>query len=161
MSWLIQKLYESLYSNVAVKRSPDVIIGGAENPYLYRWHVIPRNKFFNIYLHHFMRSDDDRALHDHPWVNMSILLKGNYTEVTPNGYHYRTAGHIYARLPSALHRVLLDTAPWGERSCWTLFITGPRVREWGFACPKGWVHWKKFTGEDDSGSSIVGKGCAQ
>jgi hypothetical protein len=48
-----------------------------------RWWVIPRNKFFNIYLHHFLHSDDDRALHDHPWWNVSILLRsGSYVEHT-------------------------------------------------------------------------------
>ena len=26
-----------------------------------------RNKIFNIYLHQIIRSDDDRALHDHPY----------------------------------------------------------------------------------------------
>ena len=47
-----------------------------------RWWVIPRNKWFNVYLHHFLRSDDDRALHDQPWWNLSILLDGEYTEHT-------------------------------------------------------------------------------
>jgi hypothetical protein len=41
--------------------------------------------------------------------------------------------------------------------CWTVFITGPIVREWGFHCPKGWVHWREFTDARDSGS--IGKGC--
>lgn len=66
-------------------RPADFIIGGAENPYIYRWWVIPRNTIFNIYLHKIVRDDDDRALHDHPWVNCSIILKGRYVEVTPRG----------------------------------------------------------------------------
>ena len=52
---------------IATKRHPDFIVGGKDNPYLLRWFVIPRNPVFNIYLHRFLRSDDDRALHDHPW----------------------------------------------------------------------------------------------
>lgn len=47
-------------------RAPDFYIGGNANPYLLRWWVIPRNRFFNVYLHKFLRDDDDRALHDHP-----------------------------------------------------------------------------------------------
>jgi hypothetical protein len=90
---------------------------------------------------------------------MSILLDGDYYEVTPKGTFHREAGHIYARKPSALHRVALKRNGNREEPVWTLFITGPRVREWGFACPNGWVHWKIFTGEDDNGSSVVGKGC--
>lgn len=43
-------------------------------------------------------------------------------------------------------------------TCWTLFITGPRCRHWGFHCPeRGWVHWKLFTAADDPGD--IGKGC--
>ena len=58
----------------AAKRPPNAIIGGPENPYLLRWWLIPRNRWFNVYLHQFKRSDDDRALHDHPWINASIVL---------------------------------------------------------------------------------------
>ena len=45
---------------------------------------------------------------------------------------------------------------------WSLFITGPVTREWGFHCPQGWRHWKDFTsyrevGED--GRGCIGRGC--
>jgi len=44
------------------------------------------------------------------------------------------------RRPETPHRVeLIDGRP-----SVSLFITGPRVRQWGFHCPNGWVHWKKF-----------------
>lgn len=72
-NWLIER---------ATRRPPDFVIGGAERPYLLRWWLIPRNPVFNVYLHQFMRSDDDRALHDHPWANCSVLLRGAYTEHT-------------------------------------------------------------------------------
>src|SRR5258708_303359 len=67
---------------ITFSRKPDVLIGKQDDTYMERWWVIPRNRFFNIYLHHFLRSDDDRALHDHPWLNASILLQGKYTEHT-------------------------------------------------------------------------------
>jgi len=35
-------------------RKPDFVIGRAGAPYLERWWVIPRNRWFNIYLHHFL-----------------------------------------------------------------------------------------------------------
>jgi hypothetical protein len=70
------------FKSIADSRKPDFIIGGADEPYMLRWWVIPRNRFFNIYLHHFLRSDEDRALHDHPWLNCSWLLDGRYTEHT-------------------------------------------------------------------------------
>jgi hypothetical protein len=152
------------------RRAPDFLIGGAERPYIRRWWVIPRNRFFNVYLHHFLRSDDDRALHDHPWVNCSILLRGGYVEHTVDAYGAEHAEVLYApdirfRASGKLaHRIELlsnhiHTDQFGERPCWTLFITGPRYREWGFHCSRGWVHWKLFTATDDIGA--VGKGCDQ
>ncbi len=45
-------------------RVADFIIGDF---YLLRWWVIPRNEMYNLYLHDIRKSDDDRALHDHPW----------------------------------------------------------------------------------------------
>jgi len=64
------------------RRDPDIVIGGRADPYLLRWFMIPRNPIFNVYLHEFRRSDDDRALHDHPWINLSYLIDGEYVEHT-------------------------------------------------------------------------------
>lgn len=138
-------------------RFPDVVIGGHDNPYLMRWYVIPRNRFLNIYLHRFCRSDDDRALHDHPWINCSILLAGRYVEHTilSGGVEVRTtrnAGEIKFRGARSAHRIELT-----DGNCLTLFITGPRSREWGFHCPAGWKHWKDFTKPGASGE--IGPGC--
>lgn len=124
------------------KRPPDFVIGPEDDPYLRRWWVIPRNRFFNIYLHNIRRSDDDRALHDHPWWNVSIILRGGYLEIMPHARRWRSRGSIVFRRAKAAHRLALDKVhPQSSgRPCWTLFITGPVVREWGFHCPKGWVH---------------------
>jgi hypothetical protein len=40
-------------------------------------------RFGGVKLHHILRSDDDRDLHDHPWSFLSIVLKGGYWEHTP------------------------------------------------------------------------------
>src|SRR4051812_18802461 len=88
-------------------RSPDVVIGSRDNPYLLRWHVIPRNRFFNIYLHKFLRDDDDRALHDHPWASCSIILKGGYIEHQPERSFRRKAGWFYFRKATQAHRIEL------------------------------------------------------
>lgn len=142
------------------RRQPDVVIGGFLDPYLYRWFVIPRNRVFNVYLHKFLRSDDDRALHDHPWVNLSVLLNGEYAEheIDAGGVHRRTvyqAGAMrFRRSGRMAHRIELRGVP-----CWTLFVTGPRYREWGFHCEQRWIHWKDFTAADDPGA--IGRGCSQ
>lgn len=152
-------------------RQPDFIIGGQDNPYLRRHWLFPRNPFFNIYVHEFLRSDDDRAHHDHPWLfNASWLIDGQYIEhtITAGGALVRTrryAGDWKFRWGKAPHRVELakdvfdcSCNAWRLLPCWTIFITGPRVREWGFYCMgRGWIHWKRFTSPDDKGA--VGKGC--
>ena len=43
-------------------RDPDFVIGRPGKPYLLRWWVIQRNRWFNIYLHQILENDDDRAL---------------------------------------------------------------------------------------------------
>jgi len=159
--------------NRALRRAPDFQIGGAQHPYCNRWWIIPRNRWLNIYLHQFVRDDDDRALHDHPWPNCSLLLRGRYTEIVflvrPNASRdlpstierARRQGHPVFRRPSTAHRVIL---PRDENQrpvpCWSLFLTGPVVRSWGFWCPKGrWVHWRDFTAGDRG--EIVGRGCGE
>lgn len=148
-------------------REPDVIIGGADNPYLRRWHIIPRNRIFNLYLHYFTRSDDDRALHDHPWSNFSYLLEGTYKEHTIraggiNYTHQFNSGDFRFRLFGSLaHRIELTDGP-----VWTLFVTGPVYRKWGFHCPKGWVYYREFVSSDDVIATdrtvdYLGKGCGE
>jgi hypothetical protein len=162
-------------------RTPDFVVGGKKKPYLIRWYVTPWRRWFrdvpseqlrwgqraviwlsrwlpNVYLHQFLRSDDDRALHDHPWLfNASLMLRGSYVEHTireggVRAQAERVAGDLVIRFGSAPHRVELT-----KGACWTLFITGPIVRDWGFHCERGWVPWEKFVAPGDSGS--IGAGC--
>lgn len=133
-------------------REPDFIIG---DNYLRRWWVVPRNPFCNVYLHEMLHSDDDRALHDHPWVNRSLIIAGSYVEVTPEGEFARRPGDIIERQPESLHRLVVVP---GARVV-TLFFTGPVVREWGFACPQGWVPWQQFVDARDTGK--IGRGCGE
>lgn len=159
-------LFARLLVNVALARAADFIVG-ADNPdgaYLYRWWLIPRNRVFNIYLHHFLRDDDDRALHDHPWHWLSFLLHGSYIEhtIAAGGIHrrqLREPGSIKVSGPRRAHRIeLLTDAPFeGKRDCWTIFITGPRLRRWGFHCKKGWVDFARFTKPGATGET--GAGC--
>lgn len=142
-------------------RKSDFVVGTETDPYLRRWWVIPRNKYFNVYLHQFCRSDDDRAMHDHSYWNMSILLSGSYREYmtkgpTPYIPRHRGAGAVVIRRPETPHRISL----YEGRRVWTLFITGPRVREWGFHCDEGkrWIPWQQFVTQRPGGN-VEGPGC--
>ena len=133
-------------------RKPDFVIG---DDYLRRWFVIPRNPWLNVYLHDIRKSDDDRAFHDHPWANTSFIIDGSYWEHTPEGKFFRMRGDVVTREAGALHRLEVEEGA----NALSLFVTGPKVREWGFACPQGWVHWQDFTSEFDS--SQTGRGCGE
>jgi len=160
----------SNWLGVLLSGEPHFYIGGRQRPYLLRWYLIPRNRWLNIYLHKFLRDDDDRALHDHPWWFVSVMLWGSYIEtrdipVRGDGFQtdkrsdvLRSFPSIAFRLATDRHRVALPKDDYGRPvPCWTLVITGPKVREWGFHCPKGFVPWHKFIAVDDPGS--VGPGC--
>lgn len=124
--------------------------------YMERWWRIPRNWATNIYYHIVRRSDDDRALHDHPWFSFSIVLEGGYTEETiqaggthkrewfgPGKMKFRTSGKYAHRLELATETVDADhrwsTESSRELPSRTIFITGPVLRRWGFHARDQWV----------------------
>lgn len=143
-----------------IRRRPDFVIGPPSDPYMERWWVIPRNRFLNVYLHCIRHDDDDRALHDHPWPNVTLVLAAGYVEHTPDGAFRRDVGDVVFRRATALHRLALDSFDGGgAMPAWSLFITGPVVRTWGFACPQGWRPWKEFVEPERPGE--VGRGCGE
>lgn len=136
------------------ERAPDFVIGPKADPYMLRWWLIPRNEVFNVYYHVIRHDDDDRALHDHPWPSFSVLVRGGLCEITPDGAVTHEAGACVYRGPDHAHRLELV----GGEAAETLFITGPRVRDWGFHCPQGWRRWQDFVAEDPG---EVGRGCGE
>jgi hypothetical protein len=118
-------------------------------PYLSRWYLIgnrpdiddklagqakddasPRR--FSLFLHRFHRSDDDGALHNHPWAwSVSLILAGGYWE------ERRVGDRVVRRLVKpwrinwiggdTFHRVDLL-----EGDAWSLFLVGPKVSTWYF-----------------------------
>jgi hypothetical protein len=208
MKRLALYLGRKLVSGVASKRKPDFIVGADApgGPYLLRWFLSPWRRtqtrlraradarptrwnratakaiglLPNLYLHLFLRDDDDRALHDHPSWACSFILLGAYVEhtIAAGGIHQRrrlAAGSLRFLPTLHTHRIELlplwweiddyDQAweqhakdPKAKAPCWTLFLFGPTLREWGFHCPeKGWVPWWKFTAAGKPGE--VGPGC--
>lgn len=157
------RVYQRLRFRVARRRDPDLIVRrGSDNlPYLRRWHLIQRNRFLNVYLHCFERSDRS-VPHDHPWWSLSWCLRGYLFErvgVSPNiKTRFVEIGNVRLRRPSTPHQIIVPDSLIGKSGVWTLFITGPRIREWGFHCPNGWRVWKDFVSAEDLGAE--GAGCA-
>lgn len=139
---LINAIFAGLINSIG---EPDEIIHNNTGIYLKRWFIVREYGKYNVYLHNFFGNDDDRALHDHPWPSVSVILSGSYNEVLEDGIHKREAGDVIFRDASVAHRIeLIQYCP-----AWTLFITGEKCREWGFLCDEGWKHWQDF--EKDGG----------
>jgi hypothetical protein len=68
----MEKLLDKLFK----KR---VIINCEKDPYLHRWFMI-KTPWLGVYIHKFVRSDEDRALHDHPWPFLVIPIWRGYIE---------------------------------------------------------------------------------
>jgi hypothetical protein len=129
-------------------RTPYAHIGD----YMERYWLLQPSKWtfgIGVRVHHILRSDQDRALHTHPWWFVSLILRGVYWEVTPapagsrgadhGGYVNvqepiffcpRKAGSIAFRARASRHKLVLLRGP-----VWTLVITGPDHGEWGFHVP--------------------------
>lgn len=101
------------------------VLGMEECPYAERWML--DFHLFTIRVHHFMRSDDARAHHDHPWWFLTLVLRGGYTDRSPQGDDHLSRGSV--RFRSAEHRHTVQVDPGGV---WTLVLTGRKVRRWGF-----------------------------
>lgn len=129
--------------------------------YLRRWYLMRFPKLFSIRLHHILLPDTDRDPHDHPWPFVSIILRGGYDEVwSPEADEFRRVfKHLWtwsaAQRPKRvrrishhrstdLHQITRFHRPGGA---WTLFITGPERRVWGFQTSDGWMDYKRYERE--------------
>lgn len=110
------------------------INGDDGRPYLERYFIC-RAFGWQVYLHHFVASDPDRGLHDHPWDRaISLVLAGGYTEVRRNSaldeQIKRRVGPGRLNLLDGRthHRVIISPG----KTAWSLFMHGPYVKPWGF-----------------------------
>ena len=124
----------------------------SDEPYLERYYLFlkERSSFpFNIFLHKFLKSDPD-DVHDHPWPYATLILKGGYWEWIPEFNaagekigevrKWRGPGHFRISSATSYHRVELGN----DVECWTLFMPGPKQREWGFLVRDQWVQWEQY-----------------
>jgi hypothetical protein len=142
-----------------------VIRDAKGDPYLVRYFIF-RSRLLErvgvnlgrIYLHHIIRSDHDRALHDHPWNFVSIILKGGYWEHTDRRQTrerdvraweakdgtvmtWYQPGDVLRRGAGVRHRLRLPDG----KTAWTLVFTTGKLREWGFWLDGDrFCHWKKY-----------------
>lgn len=146
---MITEYMRKIISKLMGSRPCDLVV---DVDYMDRWYVIPRNRFFNVYAHRFVGSDAP-VPHDHPWASLSWILKGNYTEHTPYGSSVKHSGSVTIRGPKSLHWIEID------KPVWTLFITGPKIRDWGFLCNAIWINHTDYINQ--RGPDRLASGCGE
>lgn len=136
------------------------IVNCARQLYLRRWYLF-RCRWFAIFLHNFVRSDEDRALRDHPWPFLVIPIWRGYREHNDRPCGCWICSNYPIRLPNVSrvlpflgtrfrratyrHRVELLTDDGGnELPAWSLFVRFKEYRMWGFWMPEGFIAWNVF-----------------
>ena len=123
-----------------------------DEPYLERYYVFLKDRRwfpFNVFVHKFLQSDPGHP-HDHPWAFCTIILRGGYWEWRPvlnnmgrpmgERVQWKGAGSIRFGHARDYHRVELEPGV----TPWTLFIPGPKFREWGFLVGNKWVQHDEY-----------------
>jgi hypothetical protein len=130
------------------------LIGNADCPMMRRW--VLETPIGSLRVHHFIRSDEDRAMHDHPWGFVSLPLRHGYEDLTwcPDchgrglaGGRGGPTGFAPCSTCEGDGRVAEVCRPWRlvwrraghkhqvrvtEAGAWTLIATGRKRRTWGF-----------------------------
>jgi hypothetical protein len=165
--WLIDRAFRTPYNH---------IIGPDGSTYMGRWWLFnpyPRDeaererrkanptiwdRLPSVRIHHIIRHDGDRHLHDHPWNARTIILRGWYDEErhysTPmfrvrvdgqggcRNLYRRSVGYTGRLLFGEYHRIR-EVPPEGV---WTLFFTWQYQGTWGFLVNGAKVPWREYLG---------------
>jgi hypothetical protein len=125
--------------------------------YIVRLHIF-KTPWFAICLHWINGPDAEPHLHDHPVSFLSIILRGWYRERRVQSGKTQTAKSLsywtfdglpprrrfnFIRASREDRHKIVEVAP----GTLTLALMGPKVQEWGFHTPEGWVYWKDYNRE--------------
>ena len=103
--------------------------------YLERYYLV-RTRWVAIFIHRFWASDED-PVHDHPWDNVSWVVKGGYFENLPDGQRlWRGPGYKSFRTAEEFHSIEIPAG--NEGKVWSVFVRFRRRRKWGFWCQDEW-----------------------
>jgi len=124
-------------------------------PYLHRYYLLSTRWLarwfpklsYRLVLHKCVRSDAD-GLHDHPWSWKAKILEGGYWEHRANTASiWRGPGKWRSSKSTDYHRLVL---PHKGAESWSLFLMGPKVKDWGFQDRNGeWVQWQEYINNRD------------
>lgn len=107
---------------------PSKELGYTEKGEEFTRYTLLKTRWFNVYLHRLRCPNNVDFCHDHPWRFWAFLLIGGYKEEL-NGApaRWRYPGSVLYRPETCKHNVWT-----GDRTNWSIIVTGPKMREWGF-----------------------------
>lgn len=170
-NWLINRSKRTPYQHIMSADGSDIYMGRwwLFNPYSRETNE-PKLWWcpWSVRIHHIMREDQDRDLHDHPWNARTIILRGSYTEQRLFDMEPGALMEFLHRIPSGAKNVQAteyidrnpgDTATLNfgeyhridsvsEGGVYTLFITGKYQGTWGFLVNGIKVQWRIYLGLD-------------
>lgn len=127
--------------------------------YLDRLRIVA-TPLFGVFLHRLGCPDPGEDLHDHPWWFASLILRGGYTELVADAHDAAGFARIADVYPTSkrgiertwrlgtIHRLHLTEChriiELRRTPTWTLILTGPRRRSWGFYPPTGFVDFRDY-----------------
>lgn len=110
-----------------------MVLGPDDCPLFYCWRLKVGPISFRM--HRFVKGSPPEVQHNHSWWFITLVLKGSYLDVTPNGVQRMRAGRIAFRSANHRHSVV------DCEGCWTFVINGPTVR----ADVDWWLHGERGT----------------
>ncbi len=175
-AWLIARAKRTPYLHIMSADGAEMYMGRwwLFNPYSRETHK-PALWWcpWSFRIHHIMRPDEDRDLHDHPWNARTVILRGWYREqrllaaddpvlqtllmrAAEQGHSlgeaFQASEHIdrlpgdTARLMHGEYHRIDEVSPGGVI---TLFITSKWRGDWGFLVDGVKVPWRTYTGTDN------------
>lgn len=104
--------------------------------------VTPISWLPSVRIHHILREDQDRHMHDHPWDARTVILRGWYVEERKGCAieFVRDVGDT-AALAFGEYHAITDVPSDGV---WTLFITFGYQGTWGFLVDGAKVPWRAY-----------------
>lgn len=116
-------------------------------------------------VHIYGRGDKEPHLHDHPADNITWVLHGEFWEQIPISAEpswdfkdsnrpeatrekFRGTDDVVFRLAGSRHKIVISQ--FVKEPLVTLFIFGPKRRDWGFTTPNGWVFWRDYLDDQES-----------
>lgn len=118
---------------------PWELIGPADCPIMWR-RTLASGSLGKLLWHRFMPNASDKDCHDHPSSFLTIVLRGGYDDVQPDG----TTDEVRAptiRFRRAEHAHITRVGPTGAT---TLVIMFRKRRPWGFWREGKWYSWRAY-----------------